>query len=157
MKNKNNGLFQEFVLEFEAKDKLFKEYSSQFRARLITIEKDASELVGTMFYYGKIKILLKDLYLNAIRDELVKYEGVYSSDSFFILVVKIKNENINGLKDVERIFKEVFCKKDKHPEAQTKVNLSIDFFTDINGTTVEDNGNISKSINLLKKIEEKNE
>jgi hypothetical protein len=110
-----------------------------------------------MFYYGKIKILLKDLYLNAIRDELVKYEGVYSSDSFFILVVKIKNENINGLKDVERIFKEVFCKKDKHPEAQTKVNLSIDFFTDINGTTVEDNGNISKSINLLKKIEEKNE
>jgi hypothetical protein len=39
MENKNNGLFQDFVLEFEAKDKLFKEYSSQFRARLITIAK----------------------------------------------------------------------------------------------------------------------
>jgi hypothetical protein len=34
MENKNNGLFQDFVLEFEAKDKLFKEYSLQFRARL---------------------------------------------------------------------------------------------------------------------------
>jgi hypothetical protein len=48
-------------------------------------------------------------------------------------------------------------KNGEHPEAQTKVNLSIDFFTDIDGTTVEDNGNISKSINLLKKIGKKNE
>jgi hypothetical protein len=36
--------------------------------------------------------------------------------------------------DQRGIFKEVFCKNGEHPEAQTKVNLSIDFFTDIDGT-----------------------
>ena len=70
----------------------------------------AHEIVDEMLLYNSITMPYKSLYLNGVKKEIFKYEGLYNQGHQIIIIEKVRKLKITTFQTVVDIFKIEFPK-----------------------------------------------
>ena len=70
----------------------------------------AREIVDKMLLYNSITMAYKSLYIDGVKEEIFKYEGLYNKESQRNIIEKVKKLKVTTFQTVEEIFKIEFPK-----------------------------------------------
>ncbi|VVM26638.1 hypothetical protein BSPWISOXPB_4375, partial [uncultured Gammaproteobacteria bacterium] len=84
-------------------------------------ESYALQLVSGMLLYERIKLQQKKLYLDAVKNLIIKYEKKYHEKSHLRLLEKLKQTTIDSFSTVEHFFKIEFG-ENKQDEVKFEYN-----------------------------------